>query len=74
MKELDTQTTKDRSSRGPAWKAAEEYGFDMSIVEANLLKTPAERVRQHCEVLELGLKLRKAMEEARAQGYTRGTG
>jgi hypothetical protein len=54
-------------ARGPAWKAAEDYGFDMSIVEANLSKTPAERVRQHCEALELGLRLRKAMEEARGQ-------
>ena len=67
QQELDSQGEKSESEKGPAWKAAEDYGFDMSIVEANLAKTPAERVRQHCEALELGMKLRKAMEEARGK-------
>jgi len=49
------------AERGPAWKAAEAYGFDMSIIESNLLRTPAERMRVHSRALAAALELRKAM-------------
>ena len=53
--------------KGPAWTAAEEYGFDMSLVEENLRLTPAERIRFQWQLLELDESLRKAMEATRAQ-------
>ena len=46
---------------GPAWKAAEAYGFDMSLIEANLRRTPAQRIRAHCRSVAMALALRKAM-------------
>ena len=49
-----------------AWKAAEAYGFDMSLIEANLRRTPAERIRLHARVLALALSLRQQMESRRA--------
>ena len=45
-----------------AWKAAEAYGFDMSLIEANLRRTPAERIRMHARTLALGLQLRAIRE------------
>jgi hypothetical protein len=50
-----------------AWKAAEAYGFDMSLIEANLRRTPAERLRAHTRALVLARSLRTQMK-------TRGTG
>ena len=32
---------------GPAWRAACEYGFDMSLVEDALDKTVEERIEEH---------------------------
>jgi len=49
---------------GPAWKAAEAYGFDMSLIEANLALTPLERIRAHNRALNTALELRSAMERA----------
>jgi len=46
---------------GPAWRAAEAYGIDMSLVEACLRRTPAERIRVHCRALATALALREAM-------------
>jgi len=43
---------------GPAWKAAREYGCDMSIIEDNLRKTPAERIRAHAAALNTLLMLK----------------
>jgi len=34
---------------GPAWRAAEESGCDMSLLEENLRLSPAERFRHHDE-------------------------
>ena len=45
-------------SKGPAWQAAEEYGCDMSVVEANLRLAPAQRLRQHDRSLRMALDLR----------------
>lgn len=49
-----------------AWKAAEAYGFDMSLIEANLRRTPAERIRLHARALALALTLRDQMKNRRA--------
>jgi hypothetical protein len=46
---------------GPAWKAAEEYGFDMSLIEINLEKTPEERILAHDRVRQMADALREAM-------------
>ena len=52
---------------GPsAWQAAEAYGFDMSLIEANLRRTPAERIRAHGRALALAVVLREAMRRRRA--------
>ncbi len=43
---------------GPAWRAACEYGFDMSLVEDALSKTPEQRLADHQRVLDMLLVLR----------------
>ncbi len=45
---------------GPAWRAACEYGFDMSLVEDALKQTPEERLDEHQRVLDFVLELRQA--------------
>jgi hypothetical protein len=57
---------KRQSPDGPAWKAAEAYGIDMSLIESNLRKTPEERIRSHGRVLEMALALREAMRRRNA--------
>jgi len=52
---------------GPAWRAAEAYGCDMSLIEDNLRRTPIERLRAHNRALETILILRKAMESSRVR-------
>ena len=42
---------------GPAWRAAAEYGFDMSLVEHALSKTPEERLEEHQRMLNLVLDI-----------------
>ncbi len=42
---------------GPAWRAACDYGFDMSLVEDTLRMTPEERLAQHQQVLDFLLEL-----------------
>jgi len=54
-------------SAGPAWKAAETYGCDMSLIESNLLKTPADRLRAHANALDAAIELREAMERHRRE-------
>jgi hypothetical protein len=49
-----------------AWQAAAKYGFDMSLIEANLRRTPAERIRMHARTLALALALRQQMKNRRA--------
>ena len=49
---------------GPAWRAAEAYGCDMSLIEDNLRRTPLERLRQHDRALEMILQLRNAVEHS----------
>lgn len=42
---------------GPAWRAACEYGFDMSLVEDSLQKTPEQRLDEHQRALNLVLEI-----------------
>jgi hypothetical protein len=44
---------------GPAWQDACRYGFDMSLVEDALSKTPEERLEQHQRALNMMLTLRE---------------
>ncbi len=55
------------TTAGPAWKAAEAYGCDMELLESNLKKTPAERLRAHNRALNTVVMLRQAMEKRRAR-------
>ena len=43
---------------GPAWRAACDYGFDMSLVEDALALTPEERLEAHQKALDLVLHLK----------------
>lgn len=45
---------------GPAWRAACEYGFDMSLVEDALKQTPEERLEEHQRALDMILELKDA--------------
>jgi hypothetical protein len=45
---------------GPAWRAACDYGFDMSLVEDAMRMTPEQRLEQHQHALNLVLELREA--------------
>ena len=47
---------------GPAWRAAAEYGFDMSLVEDALQLTPEQRLEQHQRALDLILEVKEAGE------------
>jgi hypothetical protein len=55
-----------RDAGASAWKTAEAYGFDMSLIEANLRRTPAERIRAHARALALAVSLRERMKNRRA--------
>ena len=46
---------------GPAWRAACEYGFDMSLVEDALSKTPEERLEEHQRALDMLLELNNGL-------------
>ena len=50
-----------------AWKVAEAYGCDMSLIESNLRKTPQERIRAHSRALATATTLRAAMEKRHAR-------
>jgi hypothetical protein len=54
---------KERVADRDAWKAAEAYGFDMSLVESNLRRTPAERILSHCRALAFDEVLRGAVKQ-----------
>jgi len=64
---MASETHRDPSDRRSAWAAAEAYGCDMSLLESNLRRTPAERIRVHGRGLAAALALRTAM-ESRAVG------
>jgi hypothetical protein len=48
---------------GPAWRAAEAEGFDMSLIVETLRMPVAERLRQHDLALTSALSLRQAFIE-----------
>jgi len=52
---------------GPAWLAATEYGFDMSLIEDALKLTPQQRLEQHQRALNLVLDLKRAGERNAAK-------
>jgi hypothetical protein len=52
---------------GPAWRAAAEYGFDMSLVEDALRLTPEQRLEQHQRALDAILELKEAGERHAAK-------
>ena len=54
-----------RGDQTDPWKQAEEAGLDMSLVEANLRRTPLERVRAHGRALATALALRAAVESVK---------
>jgi hypothetical protein len=60
------KSNQSRKTELVAWKAAEKDGYDMSLVESNLRKTPCERIRAHSRALATALMLRRAMEARHA--------
>ena len=42
---------------GPAWRAAHEFGFDMSLIEDSLTKTPEQRLDEHQQKLNFLLEV-----------------
>ena len=61
-------TAECTAAEGPAWKAAREYGCDMSIIADNLRKTPAERIRSHSAALNTLLMLKDSLQSAGNNG------
>jgi hypothetical protein len=45
---------------GPAWRAAAEYGFDMSLIEESLKLTPEQRLAEHQQVIDFLIELHEA--------------
>jgi hypothetical protein len=48
------------SDAGPAWIAAYDSGFDMSLVEASLKLTPEQRLAEHQQVIDFLLEVQEA--------------
>ena len=51
----------------PAWREASEFGFDMSLIEDALQKTPEERLDAHQHALDLALLLMETGEKHAAK-------
>ncbi len=45
---------------GPAWRAAMDYGFDMSLIEESLKLTPEERLAEHQQVINFLIELQES--------------
>ena len=60
------ETIRTNAEPETAWQAAEAAGFDMSVVEMNLERTPWERILNHNRALALANELREALQQ---QGY-----
>jgi hypothetical protein len=45
---------------GPAWRAAAEYGFDMSLIEESLKLTPEQRLAEHQQVINFLIELQES--------------
>jgi hypothetical protein len=61
-----TQPQPKPSSESDAWTEAERFGIDMSLLLANLRRTPLERIRAHDRALSMAMALRQAMREKHA--------
>ncbi len=61
------QPKKNEVKKGPAWRAAEAFGLDMSLVEANLELTPAERIHFQSRLMKFDQSLQRAMEASRGR-------
>ena len=48
------------SDAGPAWRAACEAGFDMSLVEDALIKTLEQHLDEHQRALDMLMELNRA--------------
>ena len=57
---MSEKLEQDLQDYGPAWRAAIAEGFDMSLVELSLQKTPWERMLEHDEALEFADQLKAA--------------
>ena len=55
-----------KSTEGASWKAAREYGFDMSLIEDNLRRSPRDRIGLHLRAMQTVGALRAATEKAHA--------
>lgn len=47
---------------GPAWRAACDYGLDMSLVEEALQRTPEQRIEEHQHALNLLIEIEVSRE------------
>ena len=56
-----------KPTEGAAWRAAKEHGVDLSLLESNLGKTPAQRVRCHSRALAAAVALNRAVGKSRAR-------
>ncbi len=54
------QTVNNEKSIGVEWSAAVAAGFDMSLIELSLAKSPWERLVEHDEALEFADELSTA--------------
>jgi hypothetical protein len=45
---------------GSAWRAAMEYGFDMSLIEASLKLTPEQRLVEHQQAIDFMIELQES--------------
>ena len=45
---------------GPAWRAAAEYGFDMSLIEASMKLTPEQRLAEHQQVIDFLIEIQES--------------
>jgi hypothetical protein len=45
---------------GPAWRAAVEAGFDMSLIEHSLTLSPEQRLAEHQQVVNFLLEVQEA--------------
>lgn len=52
---------------GPAWRAAAEYGFDMSLIEASLKLTPEQRLAEHQQVIDFLVELQESRQDHGAE-------
>ena len=51
----------------PSWRAAWDYGFDMSLIEEALKRTPEERLEAHQRALDMIMELRETWEHHAAK-------